>query len=103
MDGICICRWIRGGGRGGGPLDERGIARRGRFSGGSCFGRAGGCSELRPRKRRRESSELGGRAVRFGHGGGLPHGGLKADNFLFAGEGRIDTADFSQFRGDCGF
>jgi hypothetical protein len=45
----------------------------------------------------------GGRAVRFGYGRGLPHGGLKAGNFLFAGEGQIDMADFGQFRGACGY
>jgi hypothetical protein len=41
--------------------------------------------------------------VRFGHGLRLLHGGLKAGNGLFDGEGRIQFADFRPMPRDGGF
>jgi hypothetical protein len=42
-------------------------------------------------------------ALRFAHGLGLLHGGLKADNALFDGEWGIQIADFHVMRRDGGF
>jgi serine/threonine protein kinase len=42
-------------------------------------------------------------ALLFAHGLGLLHGGLKAGNVLFDGEGRIQITDFSPMRRDGGF
>jgi serine/threonine protein kinase len=42
-------------------------------------------------------------ALRFAHGLGLQHGGLKAGNGIFDGGGRIQTTDFGQMRRDGGF
>jgi hypothetical protein len=42
-------------------------------------------------------------ALRFAHGLGLLHGGLKAGNILFDGEGRVQIADFRPMRRDGGF
>jgi serine/threonine protein kinase len=42
-------------------------------------------------------------ALRFAHGFGLLHGGMKANNVLFDGGGRIQIADFHPMRRDGGF
>jgi hypothetical protein len=42
-------------------------------------------------------------ALRFSHGLGLLHGGLKAGNVLFDGGGRVQIADFRPMRRDGGF
>jgi hypothetical protein len=41
--------------------------------------------------------------LRYAHSFGLLHGGLKASNVLFDGEGRIQIADFRPMRRDGGF